>query len=206
MGERHIFELDGGRVSLDFVNTVGGKRGVEAKEHLGEYADVVAWARQAGAVSDAHADRLLRRARAAPDAARAAFRRAIELREALYRIWEAHLEGAGVPNAELEIVNAQLSRALGRQRLIPDGERCCALAWAEEDELEAPLWPVAKDAAELLTSPLAGRVRMCGMAEEGECGWLFLDETKNGARRWCSMRDCGNRAKARRHYARTHGR
>ena len=46
---------------------------------------------------------------------------------------------------------------------------------------------------------------MCGLSEENECTWIFLDETKNHSRRWCSMRDCGNRAKARRHYERAKG-
>ncbi|MER7245539.1 CGNR zinc finger domain-containing protein [Kribbella sp. NPDC000426] len=44
-----------------------------------------------------------------------------------------------------------------------------------------------------------GRLRQCG--DDG-CGWLFLDRSKNGSRRWCSSADCGNRARARRHYER----
>lgn len=68
------------------------------------------------------------------------------------------------------------------------------------------LWPVVASAAELLVSveqlPL---LRICGLHESGECGWLFLDETRNHTRRWCSMKDCGNRAKARRHYHRVRG-
>ena len=61
---------------------------------------------------------------------------------------------------------------------------------------------VVDAAVSLLTSGEATRVRVCGMYDEEECSWLFLDRTKGGTRRWCSMRDCGNRAKARRHYAR----
>ena len=44
-----------------------------------------------------------------------------------------------------------------------------------------------------------GRMKMCP-AEN--CGWLFVDETKNSRRTWCSMETCGNRAKAARHYER----
>jgi len=68
------------------------------------------------------------------------------------------------------------------------------------DEGAAPiLAPVIRAAADLLTSPDAGRVRECG---SDTCSWLFLDRSKNGTRRWCDMAVCGNRAKARRHYAR----
>jgi predicted RNA-binding Zn ribbon-like protein len=65
--------------------------------------------------------------------------------------------------------------------------------------LDSPLWPVAQSAAELLTSPMLGRVKVC--AGEG-CGWVFLDESRNGSRRWCDSRDCGNRERVRRYLAR----
>ncbi|HVI75944.1 MAG TPA: CGNR zinc finger domain-containing protein, partial [Anaeromyxobacteraceae bacterium] len=87
-------------------------------------------------------------------------------------------------------------------RRLSSGAGCCALGWDEAVALDAPWWPVLAAAADLLASrdDLA-RVRVCGMSEAGECGWLFLDRTKARSRRWCSMKDCGNRAKARRHYA-----
>ena len=66
------------------------------------------------------------------------------------------------------------------------------------------LWPIVESAAELLTSERRSRIGQC--ADDRGCGWLFLDATKNRSRRWCAMGDCGNRAKARRHYLRTRGR
>ena len=74
--------------------------------------------------------------------------------------------------------------------------------WTGAGLLEAPLWPVVLDAWDVLTSPLIDRVRVC--PGEGPCGWLFLDSSRAGNRRWCDMRTCGNRAKARTHYARIH--
>jgi predicted RNA-binding Zn ribbon-like protein len=62
------------------------------------------------------------------------------------------------------------------------------------------LWPVSWSAAELLTHGPLDRIREC--PGQGNCGWLFLDVSKNASRRWCDMRVCGNRAKARRHHAR----
>jgi predicted RNA-binding Zn ribbon-like protein len=76
-----------------------------------------------------------------------------------------------------------------------------AWTWPDEEELDLArlLWPVARSAAELLTSPDRQLVREC---LGDNCGWLFLDTSKNHRRTWCSMQGCGNRAKARRHYAR----
>ncbi len=80
-------------------------------------------------------------------------------------------------------------------------------AWewdAGGDVLARPLWALARSAADLLTSPRLSRVRECP-GEDG-CGWLFLDTSKNGSRRWCSMQGCGSRAKARRYAGRRRGR
>jgi len=87
------------------------------------------------------------------------------------------------------------------------GRSCCTLGWEERPgALDAVLWPVAASAAELLVSgDDLSRVRVCGLYEDGECGWLFVDQTRSHTRRWCSMKDCGNRAKARRHYHRVRG-
>jgi predicted RNA-binding Zn ribbon-like protein len=60
---------------------------------------------------------------------------------------------------------------------------------------------VTRSAADVLMKDDPARVRMCESPDG--CGWLFYDETRNGTRRWCSMKDCGNRAKARRHYAKS---
>jgi predicted RNA-binding Zn ribbon-like protein len=103
-------------------------------------------------------------------------------------------------------LNRELSVALSRLRVAPAAGDAYVWAWdqGEEDDgggppLERPLWPVARSAAELLTSAKLGRVKVCG--GEG-CGWLFLDESRNGSRRWCESRDCGNRERVRKHLAR----
>ena len=84
--------------------------------------------------------------------------------------------------------------------MAPSGQ-CYTWEWAKYDQdLDRPLWPVARTAADLLTSGRLDRVRECPGADG--CGWLFYDTSKNGSRRWCSMEGCGNVAKARRLYAR----
>jgi predicted RNA-binding Zn ribbon-like protein len=200
------FELSGGRPCLDFVNTVSGDRHGEARERLNGYADLVAWARQAGLVDAAQARRLAAEARRRPADADAVRRDALALREALFAVLSAAAERREPPEDDLARVSSFVGRALAHRRLA-----CCeggiALGWDDAAiALDAPLWPVAASAAELLTSrgDLV-RVRVCGLHETHECSWVFLDTTRAHTRRWCSMSSCGNKAKARRHYARARG-
>ncbi len=191
-----------GRLSLDFTNTVSGKRLVAPIERLNAYRDLVAWGRQVGVLDAAQARRLLAVADRDPEAAASALREAIAFREALFRTFRAVAEGTAPAPEDLDHLSRVLSRARARERLICRG-KACALGWPEDDDsLDRMLWPVARSAAEVLTSEQASRVRLCEATATDGCGWLFLDETRNRSRRWCSMKDCGNRAKARRHYRR----
>jgi predicted RNA-binding Zn ribbon-like protein len=201
-GNSWVFELMGGRLSLDFTNPGSGMRVVAPVERLNAYADLVSWGRQVGALDAAQARRLLGGAERDPGAAARALAEAITFREALFRAFRAVAEN-GAPAAEdLDSLNRVLSRARARERLVCRGGRC-ALAWPADDaSLDRMLWPVARSAAEVLTSAEVSRVRICEATATDGCGWLFLDETRNRSRRWCSMKDCGNRAKARRHYRR----
>jgi predicted RNA-binding Zn ribbon-like protein len=198
-----VFDLSGGRLCLDLANTVGGMRGVSPHDHLRSYEDLIAFAVQARAIPDARGRRLLAEARRRPRDAEAVFARAVALREALYRLFSARARGEAPGRADVDAASEEITRALACRRLVREGEGF-ALAWDERpDALDAPLWPIAESAARLLTSPdELARVRVCGMYDEGECSWLFVDQTRARTRRWCSMQDCGNRAKARRHHAR----
>jgi predicted RNA-binding Zn ribbon-like protein len=191
--------LVGGRLCLDFTNTVSFHRPPWGNERLRRYEDLVWWALRAGLVSEPAAERLFARAEAEPEEAARVFARAVELREAMYRVFAA--AGADEPAAagDLETVNGELARAMPRLRVAPEGEGY-GWAWEEGDALDRMLWPVARSAAELLTSSELKRVGGCC---DEECDWLYLDTSRNHSRRWCDMKDCGNRAKARRHYRRT---
>ncbi len=197
------FDLLGGRLCLDFVNTVSGKRLLAPVERLGSYADLVGWAEQVQAVDGAGARALLERARRSPAEAARVHARALALREALFRLFVALAEGEPLAEEDLARLDAARAEALAHQHLV-QGPGGATLAWEPPGgQLEAPLWPVVQSAVALLTQPQEReRVRLCGMTYEDGCGWVFLDETKNRRRRWCSRKDCGNRAKARRHYAR----
>jgi predicted RNA-binding Zn ribbon-like protein len=190
------FDLSGGRLCLDFANTLSGHTG----EHLHGYADLVVFTRQAGVLTDAAARRLLAEAARRPDEAVAMLARARALRGAIYRVFSATTQDRSPDVADLDTLNASLSTALARARIgsTPVG---FVWAWAEDPAaLDRVLWPIARSAAELLTSDDLRAVRECGGLD---CNWLFLDTSKNRSRQWCDMRVCGNRAKARRHYQRT---
>lgn len=199
------FDLSGGRLCLDFANTIGGMRGVTPREHLAVYGDLVEFARQAGALDEAGAGRLLKEARRRPADAEAALREAVELREVLYRLFLARARGEVPASADVERLSAALGGALSHRRLERRGDGF-ALSWEPSPALDAPLWPIVASAADLLASGgEAERVRVCGLFDTHECSWLFIDASRAGTRRWCSMKDCGNRAKARRHQRRVKG-
>lgn len=192
--------LVGGRVCLDFVNTVD-EHVAFRDEQLRAYPDLVWWGLHAGALHEAAAAPLFARAEAEPARAAEVFARAIALREALFRVFTAARAAAQPDDADLEVLNRELSLALAHQRL---GAEDGAFAWGWEDapELERVLWPVLRDAAELL---IAGELRRVGKCCGDDCDWLYLDTSRNRSRRWCDMQVCGNRAKARRHYHRAKG-
>ena len=199
--EEYEFELVGGRLCLDFVNTLNGSRETgETEEKLSAYGDLVAWGRQAGAVTEREARRLVKEAERDSDGAERALARARELREAIYRIFYAAAHGRRAPaKTDLAVLNAALSEALAQQQLVKTNE---GFTWewaAGDDQLERVVWPVALSAAEVLTSGEVARTRVC---EANDCAWLFMDLSKNRSRRWCDMKNCGNRAKSRRHYQR----
>jgi predicted RNA-binding Zn ribbon-like protein len=196
----------GGRRCLDLVNTVGGMRPDRTTEYLPGYGDLVAWAIRAGVIAEARGRKLLTEASARPAEAERVLAEARAFREAIHDAVMARLDRREPPSGAVAALNETLGRALARRRLAPTADGL-DLAWDDDPAaLDAPLWPVAADAADLLTSSAdLARVRICGAAGDARCGWLFLDETRNRSRRWCSMEDCGNRAKARRHYHRSRG-
>lgn len=192
----------GGRLAVDFVNTTSNRAGDAPSEHLHSYADLVAWCVRAELFGTTEATRLRTEAERRPADAQRALARALELREAVYRIFLAAAPGHSAAAADVGVLNGVLAQCMAR-RTLRTAE--CGMCWTwagEADELDWILWPIAYSAAELLTSSDAALLKQCGGPT---CDWLFVDESRNHSRRWCDMRDCGNRAKARRHYHRKTG-
>jgi predicted RNA-binding Zn ribbon-like protein len=134
-----------------------------------------------------------------PDAA-AFYETAIRLREAIYDMLVAKMHGVEPAQRTLMPFNDLLSSPRPDPRL--EWYRN-ALVWRMREARDRPLdplGPIAFSASELMMGIKAGKVRQC--QDDRGCGWLFVDESRAQQRRWCSMGDCRNRAKARRHYRR----
>jgi predicted RNA-binding Zn ribbon-like protein len=194
------FEWVGGSPVLDFTNTVSwGLTGLE-NERLMTYSDLVGWTREAGIVSKKEAGRLEAIAARAPGPASDAVKRAHQLREVLHEVLLA--ESSGRPPSEEAVRRFDTAVAQAATRLtVQPGKSGWSWSWRprKEDNLTEILHPMAWAAAQLLTSAERRFLKHC--AAEA-CGWLFLDRSRNLARRWCDMRVCGNNAKARRFYHR----
>ena len=199
--------LVGGRLCLDFVNTVGGwnadpARGkydpcaaVARADKLNDYFDLLAWSLHAGLFSENEAQALAREAGRREKEAAATLKRAVALRGAIYRVCAAVIHGALTRASDLDLLNQELNVANGRVRLCA-GEENFVWEWTDtKNALDRMLWRVVDSAAEMLTTDDLTRLRGC----PGEdCGWLFLDISKNSRRQWCDMQTCGNLAKVRR--------
>lgn len=186
------FEFSGGALCLDFANTVNKRPTPKPQDLLADVAALAAWSREAGLLSERAVRRMVARA---PAQSQAELRRARALREAIYKVCSA-LAAKTAPSAQqVAALNRSLSETLTRSKLEPRGDGFVWAHSASEQPLEGVLWAVAHSAANLLTSAALTQLRECAA---DTCGWLFLDRSKNGSRRWCDMRVCGNRAKVRR--------
>lgn len=191
--------LVGGRPVLDFVNTVSDRSTGVPYDRIRSFDDLVEWCVRVELFGRTEAGRLADAAAERPADADAALERARRLREALFELFSAEVEGRTPDGAALEVVNGVLTEGLRNRRLHPDAGGYC-WTWSERPQrLDWMLWPLAWSAAELLTSSDVARLKQCA---QDDCRWIFLDLSRNRSRRWCTMEDCGNRAKARRHYRR----
>ncbi len=179
------------------MNTVGGRDpdGAAIRDKIGDYEELLAWSVLAGSVDRRQAGALTRLAAQDRQDAAAVLARAIRLREDLFRIFECAMEGRQPPAPAAETLRRELSISRARQFFAAHAGR---FAWTfpqPPSTLDSILWPLPISAAELLTSDDLARLGRCRGVD---CGWLFLDSSRNHRRQWCDMRDCGNRAKVQR--------
>ncbi len=197
----HDIELSGGALALDFANTVGGTHVSPTHDHLRNYGDITRFAVLAGGLQPVVAKRLLQRAEQDPRRAAAAYELGIALRESIWAVFSALASGESPRDADLALIGDAAAAGAARSRLVFDKD---GVGWSlpsDSDDLERPLWEIARSAADLLTSGDHDRIKECASTT---CEWVFLDRSRNRSRRWCDMSDCGNRAKARRFQAKKH--
>jgi predicted RNA-binding Zn ribbon-like protein len=196
------FELIAGNVCLDFVNTLDD-RPTQPKELLQTYLDLARFGEDAGLLDSTQADQLYRRSYHEPVQAQEVLLWSRELREAIHDVFWAVINKRPVPPLALARLNADAQGAAQRMSLVPieRGPNKGGFGWKYDDlrAFDRVLWPIARAAADLLTSDQLPYVRACSSKT---CEWFFLDTSKNHHRRWCDMTRCGNRAKGKRFYAR----
>ena len=190
--------VDAERV-LAFVNTLSGRPTGTPSERLISYDALVDWAREQHLVSAASGERLSAAARRHPQQAASVLARAREFREALNALALAIEHDRQPAPAVLATIGDCLAAAYAHGRLVPHEG---GLQWiaSAEDDLDRILWEIGRATARLVLSPRLGRLRSCAASD---CGWWFVDDTRNHSRRWCDMKICGNREKVRRFRQRT---
>lgn len=195
------FDLSGRHLALNLANTISYRADPERrKERLESYRDLISFARQSELLSPQQADELRAYAASHATGARSSFGKAIVLREAIYRMFAAIADKKAPAAGDLRVINHDAREAMRHRALAPvNGGYGWEWKWDPRNSAGRILWPMALAAAELLTSDALQTVRVC---EAPDCGWLFLDRSRNRSRRWCDMTSCGNREKARRHYRR----
>jgi predicted RNA-binding Zn ribbon-like protein len=187
----------GGNVALDLLNTQNGPTGGAPEDDvLSDYRDLLAWATHVGLMTAAEERAWRRRARQRPAQADAAFQRARETRAYLHDVFDAVARGKSPARADLLRLQHDAAEALAHGRLVSaaGGYRW---SWADDQDLGRPLWPVIHAALALVTDGPLERVKGCA-----SCRFVFVDESKNRSRRWCSMDDCGAEDKMRKYVAR----
>jgi len=201
------FQYIGGDPAIDLVNTVDWTTRGPEQDRLTDFDRVIQWAQGAGILSAKAASSLRAQARAEPREAEAAYRDVLRVRAVLGRLFRAIAASEPAGDA-LEDFNRLLGRALERMRVTPASgkhraARSLQLGWRDGGEsLDSIIWPVVWSAASLIVSEEAPKIRICGGPD---CGWMYVDRSRNKLRRWCQMETCGTREKSRRRYARTKG-
>ena len=169
------------------------------RELLTDYGRLLQWGEAAGVITAKTAERLRHLASREPGRAATTLRTSIQLRDAIYLIFSAVAQRRAISSAALASLNKAVGQTAQHAQLVYANRR---FTWEWIDpgsNLDSILWPVSRAAADLLSGEDIDYVRQCASED---CSWLFLDKTKNHRRRWCDMKSCGNRDKARRYYRR----
>lgn len=194
--------LLGGRSCLDFTNTLDWRGSDQPVEFLDSYQDLVAWSIHAGTISAKEASHINQLSKKRLSKQTKVLRKAIRLRETIYRIFSSLSDGKPAPNDDLIAFNKFLSQTMKNSQIVRTKNGYQLDSKGEMTKLGWILNPLIHSAADLLVSEELKRVKKCG---DPACGWLFLDTSRNKSRRWCNMSDCGNRAKAKRFYKKKSG-
>ena len=192
------FDLTAGCLCLDFANTVDKRSSAQPEDKLSGFEAFVAFGQQTGIFSPGEERELRERGKSNPEEATRVFRQAVELRELVFRILSAVVSGREVPEEDAKALNGALQEVNASMLIAPVPGQ---LAWrtVENGRAGRLIGRIVRSAVEVLTSEDIERVRKCAA---DTCWWLFLDRSRSHNRRWCEMRTCGSRQKAKAYYRR----
>ena len=190
------FEWNGRHPALDFVNTLDERLSATPVERLNSYAALTSFARQARLIDPNIASGLL--SGTTQVEGKRVLGETLAFRELLYRVLRKYASHGAPDASEIAALNKRLARARLHRRFSLCPERI-SVTWDEPLAPDRLLWELAAAVDDLLLQHKPGRFRKCAASD---CGTLFLDVSKTGRRRWCSMVNCGNRNKVQRFRAR----
>ena len=182
---------------IEFTYTLEDRWSNQGKELFNSFADLVGWCRDADLLSEIEAGRMLLEGNGNQVGAVEALNRAKAWRESIYSVFLAIAQSAQPEDRALDELNEAIASTSAKSRIIPVEN---GFEWTCVRDCDAPeriLWPVIRSAGALLTSEDRNKLKCCASSD---CLFLFFDTSRNGMRRWCDMKTCGNRAKVRRHY------
>lgn len=196
--ERSIstMSMDGGCLCFNFINTVHSRKDDVIYDYLNSYEDLLGWCKRIEILPEQRLRQINALARGDGKMAAKTLTKARELREAMYIVFSQIRSEKSMPVEPLEKFNRALTNALAQLQLhIAKGK--LSLRWPLAVSLEEPLWHILKSSFDVWTQEDPLRIKECP-----NCGWIFLDKTKNKGRRWCNMKACGSNDKALRYYYR----
>jgi predicted RNA-binding Zn ribbon-like protein len=192
---KRAFETE--ELSIRFVNTVAWRLREPSEERLKSPTALFEWLGQNDVAAPEVLHRLTRAEKTRSRDVRRVYEDAIQLRETIYALFVSRIRGQPPPAGALNLFSEFLWRGPSGLRLEWEKGRLTWRTRRVHDRALDLLRPIALSAADLLTGIRAPKMKQC--QDHRGCGWLFLDESRLQNRRWCSMGDCGNIAKARRH-------
>jgi predicted RNA-binding Zn ribbon-like protein len=191
------FKLHAGHPALELVNTLDLRFSAQTVDLIPTYKDLLRLTTQLQLLTVEQGRKLGRTVGA--EEARRVLASTAELREALAKVLYGRIDGTRLPSGQIQVLEQQFHAAALHRRLLAGKSHLDWSWYGVERKAEIPLWMLAQAASVLLVSSDAELIKDCG---DPTCRWLFLDVSKNHTRRWCDMKTCGNRMKARRHHAR----
>jgi predicted RNA-binding Zn ribbon-like protein len=192
--------LNGNILCLDFVNTVHDRINESDNDYLSSFTNLLHWAVKAGVVNSKTCNVFMETISKSKSRADISLRETIIVRELLYNIFKTVSKHKKIAETDLHTYNIILSKCLSKLQVSSDKKGYINNWKIRPDELLIIIAPIIYSSYELLLSEKLNRVKECP-----GCGWLFLDTTKNGKRRWCSMKTCGSNVKALEWYHRQKG-